>query len=421
MTSESPRENPARRRAAFIFIFITILLDMLAFGMVMPVLPKLIESFLGGDVASAAFIFGMFFTAWALMQFFFSPLLGALSDRYGRRPVVLLSNFGLGMDYILMALAPQLWILFVGRLINGICSATISTAFAYIADVTEPARRAAAFGKVGVAFGAGFVLGPALGGLLGSYDLRLPFFVAAGLSLTNWLYGLIVLPESLKAENRSPVQWRRANPVGSLHLLRSSASLRALAIVNFIAQIGHTVLVSVVVLYASYRYQWDERAVGLMLAFVGASAMVVQGGLVGPLVRILGEKRALLTGLGCGVVSFLMMAYAPTGWWFLASIPVMSLWGIAGPATMALMSREVGPGEQGKLQGANSSVQSIAQLIGPAMFTGIFGYFIGANAPLILPGAPFLLAGLFLVAAIVIAGRLRLSNAPDLRAPASES
>jgi DHA1 family tetracycline resistance protein-like MFS transporter len=281
--SSASDELPApRRRAAFAFIFVTILLDMLAFGMVMPVLPKLIERFLNNDIAAAAWMFGLFATAWALMQFFWSPLLGALSDRFGRRPIVLLSNFGLGLDYVLMALAPQLWLLFIGRVINGICSATISTAFAYIADVSTPEKRAAAFGKVGVAFGAGFILGPALGGFLGGIDVRLPFWVAAGLSLTNGLYGLLVLPESLARANRSPFRWARANPLGSLRLLRTNAALSALAIVNFFGQLGHVVLVSTVVLYASYRYQWNEQAVGLMLALVGLSAMVVQGALVGP-------------------------------------------------------------------------------------------------------------------------------------------
>lgn len=422
--SASPDEIPApRRRAAFAFIFVTILLDMLAFGMVMPVLPKLIERFLNNDIAAAAWMFGLFATAWALMQFFWSPLLGALSDRFGRRPIVLLSNFGLGLDYVLMALAPQLWLLFIGRVINGICSATISTSFAYIADVTEPSKRAGAFGKVGMAFGAGFILGPALGGFLGGIDLRLPFWVAAALSLTNGLYGLLVLPESLARDNRSAFRWTRANPLGSLRLLRTNAALSALAIVNFFGQLGHVVLVSTVVLYASYRYQWDEQAVGLMLALVGLCAMVVQGGLVGPAARIFGERRALLAGLGFGLISFLIMAFAPTGTWFLASIPVMALWGIAGPATMALMSRLVGANEQGQLQGANSSVQSIAQLLGPSLFSGVFAYFIGKNAPFELPGAPFLVAAGFLVLALIIAMSVRMSDAgaPDLKPMAGES
>ncbi|RTM12872.1 MAG: MFS transporter, partial [Bradyrhizobiaceae bacterium] len=273
------------RRGAVAFIFVTILLDMLGLGVIMPILPKLIESFVDNDTAHAARIFGLFGTAWALMQFVFSPLLGALSDRFGRRPVVLLSNFGLAADYVLMALAPSLAWLFVGRVISGITSASISTAFAYIADITPPERRAAVFGRIGAAFGAGFVLGPALGGLLGDIDPRLPFWASAGLSLANALYGLFVLPESLAPDKRAPFRWRTANPAGALHLLRSNATLAALSVVNFIAQVAHVVLPSTFVLYATYRYGWDSKTVGLTLAMVGICAMVVQGLAIGPIVR----------------------------------------------------------------------------------------------------------------------------------------
>jgi DHA1 family tetracycline resistance protein-like MFS transporter len=230
------------RGAAAAFIFITILLDMLALGLIVPILPKLVESFVDDDTARAARIFGLFGTAWALMQFFFSPILGSLSDRYGRRPLILLSNFGLGLDYVLMALAPSLIWLFIGRVISGITSASISTAFAYVADITPPERRASVFGKIGAAFGAGFVLGPAIGGLLGGLDPRLPFWVAAALSLLNALYGLLILPESLPRERRSQFHWKSANPVGALKLLRSNRVLAGLAVVNFIAQLAHVVL-----------------------------------------------------------------------------------------------------------------------------------------------------------------------------------
>ena len=259
------------------FIFVTILLDMLALGVIMPILPKLVESFVDNDTASAARIFGLFGTAWALMQFLFSPILGGLSDRFGRRPVVLLSNFGLALDYVLMALAPSLTWLFVGRVISGITSASVSTAFAYIADVTPPERRAAVFGKIGAAFGAGFILGPALGGLLGGMDPRLPFWVAAGLSFANTLYGFLILPESLPRDRRSPFRWKSANPLGALHLLRSDRVLAGLSVVNFFAQVAHVVLPSTFVLYATYRYGWDATTVGLTLAMVGICAMVVQG------------------------------------------------------------------------------------------------------------------------------------------------
>jgi DHA1 family tetracycline resistance protein-like MFS transporter len=387
------------------FIFVTILLDTLALGVVIPVLPKLIESFVNNDTANAARIFGLFGTAWALMQFFFSPILGGLSDRFGRRPVVLLSNFGLALDYVLMALAPSLTWLFVGRVISGITSASISTAFAYITDVTPAEKRAAVFGKIGAAFGAGFILGPALGGLLGGMDPRLPFWVAAGLSFANTFYGLLILPESLPRNRRSPFRWKSANPLGSLHLLRSNDVLAGLSVVNFFAQLAHVVLPSTFVLYATYRYGWDAKTVGLTLAMVGICAMAVQGLGIGPIVKRLGERRALLLGLGCGAAGFLIFAVAPTGPLSWLGIPVMALWGVAGAAIQALMTQLVRPDQQGQLQGATSSVQSASQLVGPFLFTLTFAYFIGPQAPLKLPGAPFFLASALLLLALVIAAR----------------
>ena len=398
-------DAPPVRNAAVAFIFITILLDMFALGLIMPILPKLVESFVDNDTASAARIFGLFGTAWAAMQFIFSPILGGLSDRFGRRPVVLLSNFGLALDYVLMALAPSLIWLFIGRVISGITSASVSTAFAYIADITPPERRAAVFGKVGAAFGAGFIVGPAIGGLLGHTDPRLPFWVAAGLSFANTLYGLLILPESLPRDRRSPFRWKSANPLGALNLLRADRVLAGLSIMNFVAQLAHVVLPSTFVLYATYRYGWDTRTVGLTLAMVGICAMVVQGAGIGPIVRRIGERRALLLGLGCGAVGFLIFGAAPTGPLFWLGIPVMALWGLAGAATQALMTQLVAPDQQGQLQGATTSVQSVSQLVGPFLFTLIFAYFIGGQAPLQLPGAPFLLASALLVLALVIAAR----------------
>jgi DHA1 family tetracycline resistance protein-like MFS transporter len=318
------------------------------------------------------------------MQFLFSPILGALSDRFGRRPVVLLSNFGLALDYVLMALAPSLVWLFVGRVISGITSASISTAFAYIADVTPPERRAAVFGKIGAAFGAGFILGPAVGGLLGDMDPRLPFWLAAGLSFANALYGWLILPESLPPERRSPFHWRSANPLGALRLLRSNRILAGLSLANFFGQVAHVSLPSTVVLYATYRYGWDTKTVGLTLAMVGIGAMVVQGAGVGPIVKRLGERRALLLGMGCGALGF---------------------WGIAGAAIQALTTQLVASDQQGQLQGATNSVNSIAQMAGPFLFTLTFAYFISDSTPVKLPGAPFLLASALLLLSLVIAWR----------------
>ena len=395
--------GPAPRRAAFVFIFITVALDMLSLGMIMPVLPKLVENFMGGDTARAAEIFGVFGTAWALMQFFFSPVLGALSDSYGRRPVVLISNFGLALDYVLMALAPNLWWLFAGRVISGISSASIATSYAYVTDVTPAEQRAAKFGLLGAAFGLGFVLGPALGGVLGAIDPRMPFWVAAGLSMLNALYGLLVLPESLPREQRTRFEWKRANPVGSLKLLRSHPELSGLAVSEFLAALAHVVLPSVWVLYAGYRYGWDERAVGLSLAVVGVCAVVVQAGLVGPVVKAVGERAALMFGLAGGVAGFMLFGIAETGLVFCLGIPLLALWGIANPAISSLMTRRVSETEQGQLQGANASIQGIANLAGPFVFTLTFAWSIGGGKDSQWPGAAFVLAAAMLVGAAAIA------------------
>jgi DHA1 family tetracycline resistance protein-like MFS transporter len=403
--SELPSGASAPRTPAFVFIFITVLLDMLALGMIIPVLPKLVVDFLGGDTARAAQIFGVFGTAWALMQFVFAPVQGALSDHFGRRPLILMSNFGLGLDYILMALAPSLLWLFVGRVISGITSASISTAYAYIADVTPGEKRAARFGLLGVAFGAGFVFGPALGGLAGAISPRLPFWIAAALSLANGLYGWLVLPESLPAERRAPFAWRRANPFGALVLLRSQPQLSGLATVNFLGNLAHVSLPSISVLYMQYRYGWDERTVGFTLAGVGLCAMIVQGGLIGRTVQRFGERTTLIMGLGFGVAGFAVFGLAPTGAIFWSGIPLMSLWGFANPSALGLMSRRVSASEQGQLQGANSSLMGVANMLGPGLFAEVFALFIGTGSAWHLPGAAFLLASAMLVVAVIVALR----------------
>jgi DHA1 family tetracycline resistance protein-like MFS transporter len=393
-------------RAAFAFIFITVLLDMLALGIIIPVMPVLVSGFLGGDTARSAEVIGLFGTVWALMQFLFSPVLGALSDRFGRRPVILVSCLGLGLDYVLMALAPSLTWLFVGRVISGITSASVSTGFAYVADVTPPAQRAARFGIIGVAFGAGFVLGPAIGGLAGSIDPRLPFWIAALLGLANALYGWLILPESLPQSSRMPFSWRRANPLGALKLLRSHHELFGLASVNFLSMLAHAVLPIVSILYLFYRYGWDERAVGLVLAGVGICSMVVQGALIGPVIKRFGERGSLIAGQVFGVAGFFIYGAASTGTLFLAGIPFTALWGLASPASLALMSRHVGADEQGQLQGANASIQGIASMLGPGLFSLTFAYAIRPELGFQLPGVPFLLAALLLLIAAVIAWRV---------------
>jgi len=388
-----------------VFIFITILLDMLSLGIIIPVWPRLVVNFLAGDNVRAAVIFGQIGTAWAAMQFIFSPIQGALSDRFGRRPIILLSNLGEGLDYIVMAWAPSPgWLLF-GRLVSGATAASISTAFAYIADVTPPEKRAGRYGLLGAAFGIGFVIGPAIGGLVGAIDPRLPFWVAGALSLANFAYGFFVLPESLAKERRSPFRWRRANPVASLVLLRSHPELSGLSIVYFLGQLAHVVLPSTFVLYAGYRYGWGEQAVGLTLAGVGVCSMIVQVGLVSQAVTWFGERRALMIGLFFGALGFALYGIAPNGAWFLIGVPLMSLWGLANPATQGLMSGLVGPLEQGKLQGANGSLTGIAGMIGPSLFTLSFSFAIDPAHSLNLPGTPFLLAALMLAAALLLVVR----------------
>ncbi|MEO8202067.1 MAG: TCR/Tet family MFS transporter [Gemmatimonadota bacterium] len=404
MTTPGPVVQP--RRAAVAFIFVTVVLDVLALGIIIPVLPQLVKDFLHGDTGRAAEIFGLFGTVWALMQFFFSPLLGALSDRYGRRRVILLSNFGLGFDYILMALAPTLSWLFVGRVISGITGASFTTAGAYIADVTPPDKRAGSYGLIGAAWGLGFILGPALGGLLGHINPRLPFWAAAGMTLLNALYGLFVLPESLPPELRRRFEWKRANPVGALTLLRSHPELFGLAGVSFLYFLAHQVLQSVFVLYAGYRYGWQELTVGYTLALVGICSVTVQAGLVRPIVGRFGERRALLTGLLLGACGFCLFGAASTGQRFLIGVPILALMGLYGPSAQGLMTRRVGPSDQGQLQGANSSIMGIAGLLGPGLFTLTFARAIDPRSGARFPGAPFFLAALLVLVAFVLAWRV---------------
>jgi DHA1 family tetracycline resistance protein-like MFS transporter len=394
---------PQRRAAAFVFIFITVALDMLAIGIIIPVLPKLIEDFAGGDTARASEYVGLFGTVWALMQFLCSPLQGVLSDRFGRRPIVLLSNLGLGIDYVIMALAPNLIWLFIGRVLSGITSASIAAGYAYVADVTPPEQRSTRFGLLGAAFGFGFVIGPALGGFLAIYDLRLPFWVAGIASFANFLYGAFVLPESLSREKRATFSWARANPVGSLILLRSHPELSGLAAVNLLGYTAHAVLPVVSVLYASYRYGWGLAEIGSVLAFVGVCAVFVQAVLVGHAVRLFGDRAALLIGLICGTLGFLVYGLASTGFWFWCGVPLTALWGLSGPTAQSLMSRHVSASEQGQLQGSNASIQGLGSLIGPGVFSLVFAYAIDTQRTWHLPGLPFLLAGLLLAIAAVAA------------------
>jgi DHA1 family tetracycline resistance protein-like MFS transporter len=406
------------RKAAVIFIFLTVTLDMLALGLIMPVLPKLVLNFLGGDAPNAAKMFGVFGTVWALMQFFFSPVLGVLSDRFGRRPVILLSNLGLGLDYIVMALAPTIGWLFLGRVISGITAASITTGTAYVADVVPPEKRASAFGLIGAAFGVGFVLGPALGGLLGNSDPRLPFWVAGGLSLANAFYGFFVLPESLPPEKRKAFTLRRANPVGSLVLLRSHPELFRLATIQFIGYVAHEVF-NVWALYTIFRYAWTEGTIGLSLALVGICSVVISTWVVRAMVARLGERRTLYIGQFFGTLGMVLAGLARTSGFFFLSIPVMMMWTVSTPAAQGMMTRRVSESEQGELQGAISSLCSLAWILGPGLFTFTFAYFINAKNGWNLPGAPWHLGALLLFVAMIMATRIPRLTAQEEDPPAT--
>ncbi len=407
-----------RRQPALAFIFVTALMDVISLGIMIPVLPFLVKDMVGGDTATASLWTGVFGLVWAAMQFFASPIIGMISDRFGRRPVILSSIGGLGVDFLFMALAPTLPWLFVGRVINGLTAASFSTASAYVADVTAPENRAKAFGMMGAAFGAGFLIGPGIGGYLGEMTVnlgfwhvekyRLPFYVAAGMALINWLYGCFILPESLPPERRAKrFMWSRANPVGSLILLKRHKDLLGLAGVSFLFSLAHNVLPAVFALYMGYRYHWGPHMVGISLMVTGVANIIVQALLVGRVVKWLGERGALLLGLAMGSAGFAIYALAPTAFIYWMGLPVFALMGFAQPGLQGLMTRRVGPTEQGRLQGANSSIMGLTGLIGPLLFTGVFTWAVQQDrlpsGALHAPGLPIFFAAAFLAMAFVLA------------------
>ena len=406
--SESDQGQPKGRAAATFFIFITIMLDALAMGIVIPVMPQLIAR-VGhirlDDTSTYVAIFG---SSWALLQLLASPVQGALSDCYGRRPVILVSNCGMGLNYLLMALAPNLAVLWVGRLISGACAGSVSAAMAYLADVTPPERRAASFGMIGAAFSVGFIVGPGLGGVIGTLGPRAPFWAAAALSLINFLYGTFVLPESLAPERRAPIQLWRLNPVGALWgMIRSYPALSAMLVVSFLnafAQLGPN---NIFVLYTSHWYHWNSIQIGLFMTAGALAGLGVQALLVGRAVKSLGERRCMVLGASLYVAGLCVYGSAPTGFAFWIGIPLAALGAIGGPAWSALLSRQVGPSEQGRLSGAVASLQSLSQIIGPFLFTTLFRATIAHPAsgggPALPQGAPFYLSAISLSAAVMLA------------------
>lgn len=393
-------QTHAPRRAALSFLVISVALDLLAFGIIIPVLPRLVQDFLGGETVSAAQVYGLFGLTWAVTQFFGAPVLGALSDAVGRRPVILLSNLALGFDYLLMAVAPGVGWLLIGRAVGGLASSSFTTAFAYVADITDADRRAAGFGVIGAGIAFGFIAGPALGGLLGAVDLRLPFWVAAGLCVANALYGAFVLPESLARERRTPFTWGRANPVAALRLLRSNAEVFRVAAVLFLSNLAHEAFPAVFVLYAGHRFDWDQLTIGLALAAVGVASAAVQGGLVRRLVPRLGERPTMVAGLVCGGVGAILFGLAPSGAWIWLAIPVAALWGLFSPAAQSLMTQRIATSEQGRLQGALNSLRGVSGLIGPVLFTTSFAAGASHPGPSIVWGTPFFIAAALLLLAL---------------------
>jgi len=402
VTPALPKGGP--RKAAVLFIFATALLDVISLGIMIPVLPNLVKQFAGGDTALAAQYTMAFALTWGLMQFFFSPIVGMLSDRFGRRPVLLLSIFGLGVDYVFMALAPTLKWLFVGRVINGITAASFSTANAYVADVTAPQERAKAFGMLGAAFGIGFLVGPAIGGALGNINLRLPFWAAAALAVCNWLYGYFVLPESLPPSRRTAsLNWSRANPVGALAFLRERKSLLGLISINVLYLFAHNVFPSIFVLYVGYKFNWGPFAAAGMLIATGLANIVVQTLVVGRVVKAIGERGALLIGLFSAILAFLVYGLAPTPLWFFAGVPAGALGALIMPGLQSLMSRRVAGNEQGRLQGLNSAFMGLTAIFGPMLYLSTLAFSVRHDAQLHLAGLPLLIAAGFCVTALVMA------------------
>ena len=402
VTPALPKGGP--RKAAVLFIFATALMDMISLGIMIPVLPNLIKQFAGGDTALAAQYTLAFAVTWGVMQFFCSPVVGMLSDRFGRRPVLLLSISGLGVDYLFMALAPTLRWLFVGRVINGMTSASLSTANAYVADITAPQERAKAFGMLGAAFGIGFLVGPAIGGALGNINLRLPFWAAAALAMCNWLYGCFVLPESLPPARRTPeLSWRRANPVGALTFLRERRNLLGLTLINVFYLFAHNVFPSIYVLYVGYRFNWGPLAAASMLVATGISQILVQTLVVGRVVEAVRERGALLIGLASAIVAFLVYGLARTPAWFFAGIPLGALAALVTPALQSLMSRRVAGKEQGRLQGVNSAFMGLTAIFGPMLYLSTLAFAVRHDAQLHQPGIPILIAATFCTTALGLA------------------
>jgi MFS transporter, DHA1 family, tetracycline resistance protein len=400
----SPPEQGATK-GALTFIIATVVLDMLSIGLIVPIMPRLVEGFFPGKTTDAAHAFGLAMTSWALLQFIMSPILGALSDQYGRRPIILLSCIGLGVSYFATAHAPNFALFLAARLISGATAGNISAANAYIADVTPPAGRAKAFGMLGAAFGVGFTFGPGLGGLLGAIDLRLPLYAAGALCFINAIYGFFILPESHKPENRTPFMWRKANPIGALSVFKGQPMLYALLPVYGLFSLAQSVFPTTFVLYAEHRYHFNTVITGWTMAASSTLMILSQVFLVQRVVKGLGERRAMIVALCFGVAGFAAYGLAPSPIWFWSSMPIMMVWAVFTPSIQSLMTQRVSPSAQGRLQGGLASITALMGVIAPQLYTTLFALGVSKTLPggVDLPGAPFLMASCSLLVALAIA------------------
>lgn len=392
-------------KAALGFIFVTLVIDVIGFGIIIPVVPDLIMELIDGEVSDAS-VYGGFLTfSYAIMQFICSPILGGLSDQYGRRPVLLISLFGFAIDYLLVAWAPTIAWLFLARIISGISGASMTTASAYIADISKPEKRAQNFGLIGAAFGIGFIIGPVIGGFLGEYGTRVPFIAAAALTLLNCIYGYFILPESLDAEHRRSFSWKRANPLGSLFQLKKYPIIIGLISALFFVHFAAHSTQSIWTFYTKLKFGWDPKMIGLSLGFVGLMVGLVQGVLIRRIIPLIGERKGIYYGLSLYLLGFTLFAFATDSWMmFVFSIPY-AFSGLSGPSMQSIMTKQVSSNAQGELQGAITSVISLTAAIAPPVMTGLFYHFTNENAMVFFPGAPFLLGALLTMVSIFLAHR----------------
>ncbi len=399
-----------KKEAAIGFIFVTMLIDVIGFGVIIPVMPQLIQQLAGGSMSNAATYGGFLIASYAVMQFICSPIVGGLSDWYGRRPILLVSLFGFGIDYLFLAFAPSIAWLFLGRIIAGMLGASFTTAGAYIADISTPEKRAQNFGMIGAAFGLGFIIGPVIGGLLGSYGPRVPFLVAAGLTTMNWLYGYFVLPESLKPENRRAFEWKRANPVGTLRILFNYKIIAGLIVTLALVNISAHAVQSNWSYYTIEKFQWTSKEIGISLAVVGFVFALVQGVLIRKIIPRLGQERSVYVGLAFYGFGLVLYAIAPYGWMMYAFTVIYCMGGIAGPALQGIMSGIVPPNAQGELQGGFTSLMSLTSIFGPLIMNSLFAFFISSEAPSYFPGAAMMLGAVLTLISALLARRTLKNN-----------